>query len=69
LPFPDFDFAERAEMADTLPFPPEGSPDFQPSRPQIPPPRDSGDTLKRGSSWPRLLRRRKEPAAAQESPT
>jgi MscS family membrane protein len=32
LPFPEFDFAERAEMADTLLFPPEGSPDFQPSR-------------------------------------
>ena len=27
LPFPDYDFAERAEMEDTLPFPPEGSPD------------------------------------------
>jgi MscS family membrane protein len=69
LPFPEFDFAERAEMADTLPYPPEGSPDFQPSRPQIPPPRDSGDTLKRRLSWPKLLRRRKEPAAAQEPPT
>jgi MscS family membrane protein len=32
LPFPEFDFAERAEMADTLLFPPAGSPDFQPSR-------------------------------------
>ena len=32
LPFPEFDFAERAEMADTLLFPPEGSPDSQPSR-------------------------------------
>jgi hypothetical protein len=31
-PFPQYDFAERAEMTDTLPFPPEGSPDFQPSR-------------------------------------
>ena len=31
LPFPQFDFAERAEMTDTLPFPPEGSPDFHPS--------------------------------------
>jgi MscS family membrane protein len=69
LPFPEFDFAERAEMADTLPYPPEGSPDFQPSRPQIPPPRDSGDTQKRRLSWPKLLRRRKEPAAAQEPPT
>ena len=25
LPFPDYDFAERAEMAGTLPFPPEGT--------------------------------------------
>jgi MscS family membrane protein len=32
LPFPEFDFAERAEMVDTLLFPPEGSPDFQSSR-------------------------------------
>jgi MscS family membrane protein len=67
LPFPEFDFAERAEMADTLPFPPEGSPDFRPT-PQTPPPRDTGDTLKRHSSWLKLLRRRKEPAAAHESP-
>ncbi len=37
LPFPDYDFAERAEMADTLPFPPEGSPDHRP-----PPPRQTG---------------------------
>jgi MscS family membrane protein len=65
LPFPEFDFAERAEMADTLPFPPEGSPDFQPIPEQSPPPRDTGDTLKRHSGWLKLLRRRKEPAAAQ----
>ncbi|MFO1038963.1 MAG: mechanosensitive ion channel family protein [Geminicoccaceae bacterium] len=29
-PFPEFDFAEAAEMADTIPFPPEGSPDHRP---------------------------------------
>ena len=33
LPFPDYDFAERAEMAGTLPFPPEDSPDYRPSPP------------------------------------
>ena len=69
LPFPEFDFAERAEMADTLPFPPEGSPDFQPIPEQSPPPRATGDTLKRHSGWLKLLRRRKEPAAAQDAPT
>jgi MscS family membrane protein len=68
LPFPEFDFAERAEMTDILPFPPEGSPDFRPA-PQTPPPRDTGDTLKHHSSWLKLLRRRKEPAAAQDTPT
>jgi MscS family membrane protein len=69
LPFPEFDFAERAEMADTLLFPPEGSPDFQPSRQQSPPQRGTGDTVKRHSSWPKLLRRRKKPAAAQDAST
>ena len=66
LPFPEFDFAERAEMADTLPFPPEGSPDFRPNPQQTPQPSDSGDPLKRHSGWLKLLRRRKEPAAAQD---
>ncbi len=60
LPFPEFDFAERAEMTDTLPFPPEGSPDFQPSPEPSPPPRDAGDRLKRHSGWRKLLRRRKD---------
>ena len=30
LPFPEFAVAERAEMMDTLPFPPPESPDYQP---------------------------------------
>lgn len=67
LPFPEFDFAERAEMTDTLPFPPEGSPGFQPSPEPSPPPRDTDDRFKRHSGWLKLLRRRKEPAAAQDS--
>jgi len=33
LPFPDFDYAERVEMADTLEFPPEGSPDHRSTPP------------------------------------
>ena len=34
LPFPEYDFAERAEMAGTMPFPAEGSPDFRPAPPR-----------------------------------
>lgn len=30
MPFPDFDFAERAEMSGTIPFPSESSPDYRP---------------------------------------
>ena len=37
LPFPEYDFAERAEMAGTMPFPPEGSPDYRPAPPPKPP--------------------------------
>jgi MscS family membrane protein len=62
LPFPDFDFAERAEMEDTMPFPPEGSPDYRPAPPRRPDERDANiGTRRRG--WPALLRRGKEPAA------
>jgi MscS family membrane protein len=63
LPFPDYDFAERAEMAGTLPFPPEGSPDYRPSPPRHDDERAvaNGGTRRRG--WPALLRRGKEPAA------
>ncbi len=68
LPFPEFDFAERAEMTDILPFPPEGSPDFRPNPPPTPPPGDAGDPVKRHFSWRKLLGRRKEPAA-QDAPT
>ena len=61
LPFPDFDFAERAEMEDTMPFPPEGSPDYRP----IPPRRPDGQSVARRETrrrgWPALLRRGKEP--------
>ena len=57
LPFPDYDFAERAEMAGTLPFPPEDSPDYRPSlpRPAGEQPIASGGTRRR--DW---LRRRGE---------
>jgi MscS family membrane protein len=63
LPFPDYDFAERAEMAGTLPFPPEGSPDFRPSPPRQADERPvaNGGTRRRG--WPARLRRGKDPAA------
>ena len=37
LPFPEYDFAEQAEMAGTMPFPPEGSPDYRPAPPPKPP--------------------------------
>ena len=54
LPFPDYDFAERAEMEDTLPFPPPESPDYRP-------PAAAGDTRagKRttGAKAPSLWRR------------
>ena len=31
--FPEYDFAERAELAGTIPFPAEGSPDYRPTPP------------------------------------
>jgi MscS family membrane protein len=66
LPFPEFDFAERAEMAGTLAFPPEGSPDHRPS-----PPSDGaiGAGDKRSQGWPKLFRRRKERAAPGRATT
>jgi MscS family membrane protein len=60
LPFPEFDFAERAEMADTLAFPPEGSPDYRPTSPPDADVQAHGEGGGRGSGWPALLRRRKE---------
>lgn len=55
LPFPDFDYAERAEMADTMPFPPPESPDY---RPPVPPSRATAPkpgAAARPSLWRRLL--------------
>jgi MscS family membrane protein len=65
LPFPEFDFAERAEMADTIAFPPPGSPDHRPSPPTGADarPADRGQVRKQG--WPALLRRRREAATAE----
>ena len=60
LPFPEFDFAERAEMADTLAFPPEGSPDHRPTPPADADAQARGEGGERGPGWPALLRRRKE---------
>ena len=60
LPFPDYDFAERAEMEDTLPFPPEGSPDYRP----MPPGKDDAAASLRSSGrktgWTSLFGRRRE---------
>jgi MscS family membrane protein len=61
LPFPDYDFAERAEMEDTLPFPPEGSPDYRPRPPPAPPPGQDAAKPKRG--WFLGRRRRQERVA------
>jgi MscS family membrane protein len=60
LPFPDYDFAERAEMEDTLPFPPEGSPDY---RPMPPGKDDTAASLRspgRKTGWTSLFGRRRE---------
>ena len=62
LPFPDYDFAERAEMADTMPFPPEGSPDYRPAPPRRPDEQPVVSRRTRRRGWPALLRRGKEPA-------
>lgn len=62
LPFPDYDFAERAEMADTLPFPPEGSPDHRPSPPRPADERPVGNDSARRRGWPTLRRRQRAPA-------
>ena len=50
LPFPEFDYAERVEMSDTLAFPPEGPPSGFP-RPSCssPPPRRPGKTSATGA--------------------
>jgi MscS family membrane protein len=60
LPFPEFEFAERVEMVDTLAFPPEGSPDHRPAPPPDADGQARGEGGGRGSGWPALLRRRKE---------
>ena len=62
LPFPDFAFAERVEMEDTIPFPSEGSPDYQPGPPRNAMPDAREDTRKRRGRWPALLRRNREHA-------
>jgi MscS family membrane protein len=60
LPFPDFEFAERAEMADTLAFPPEGSPDYRPTAPADADGQARDERGERKQGWPALLRRRKD---------
>lgn len=56
LPFPNFDYAERAEMADTLPFPSPDSPDYLPPRPPSGTPAKN-PTVRAGRyrRWRRLL--------------
>ena len=61
LPFPDFEFGERVEMEDTLPFPPEGSPDYRPTPPRRPNGQAVANRETRRRGWPALLRRGKEP--------
>ena len=61
LPFPDFDFAERVEMEDTMPFPSEGSPDYRPTPPRRPDGQAVASRETRRRGWPALLRRGKEP--------
>jgi MscS family membrane protein len=58
LPFLEYDFTERAEMADTIAFPPEGSPDYRPNPPRQVTPQQTLSGEKRG--WLVLLGRRKE---------
>lgn len=58
LPFPNYDYAERAEMASTIPFPPPESPDY---RPPEPPNQSRTAGLARGADnaplWRRWFRR------------
>ena len=61
LPFPDFAFAERVEMEDTIPFPSEGSPDYRPTPPRRPNGQAVANRETRRRGWPALLRRGKEP--------
>jgi MscS family membrane protein len=58
LPFPDFDYAERAEMTDTMPFPPPESPDYRPPEPSQGTPTVSRGARDRQSLWRRLLARK-----------
>ncbi|MFO1048171.1 MAG: mechanosensitive ion channel [Geminicoccaceae bacterium] len=57
LPFPEFDYAERAEMADTLPFPPPESPDYRPTAPSAGTPAGKRTGAKSSSLWQRLRQR------------
>lgn len=64
LPFPEFDFAERAEMAGTIAFPSASSPDYRPA-----PARQAGDPAAARkppprNRWAALLRRRAPAAPA-----
>ena len=64
LPFPEFDFAERAEMAGTIAFPSASSPDYRPT-----PARQAGDPAAARkppprNRWAALLRRRAPAAPA-----
>ena len=68
LPFPEFDYAERVEMADTLAFPPEGSPDHRPTPPADADAQARGEGSERLQGWPALFRRRKERATTERVP-
>lgn len=69
LPFPEFDYAERVEMTDTLAFPPEGSPDHRPTVSAEADASSRGEGDIRSQGWPALLRRRKERSTTDRAAT
>ncbi len=67
LPFPEYDFAEKAEMSGTMPFPPVGSPDHEPMVPSEAIKPSLGEGLSHASRWPSFLRRRRPTITRPES--
>ncbi|MGD9512300.1 MAG: hypothetical protein AB7O95_15385, partial [Geminicoccaceae bacterium] len=61
-PFPNYDYAERAEMASTIPFPSPESPDYRP--PELPG-KDRAPRLASRTGRPSLWRRLLRPAGGQ----
>ena len=63
LPFPNYDFAEQAELEGTIPFPPEGSPDYRPTAPGDSEPLRKPQRAK--GRWHELFRPRRNPTPAE----